>query len=205
MRLRTILAATAAVVTVAGLGVAGATPASAIPLQEVTSFGPGSVPPSLVVAWTADNSDVSVYIGIAKAAAFNPADPCSHTDWNTASGDPANLVGYFYQGAVSNPHEFTSYTDWNDVAVQFAVEPSTEYVACYFDEFNAGSGSPVFATTSGVTAASGARPIWYLALGRASAEATCPNNYTSSWAQWPNAGRGGWVCNREVFADEPLS
>jgi len=49
-----------------------------------------------------------------------------------------------------------------------------------------------------------ARPIWHLAVGRASADATCAGNYNPSWAQWPNAGKGGYVCVKDVYADEPL-
>ena len=186
----------------------GSAPSQAVPLREVSTFGAGSVPSSLTIAWTGDNPDPSVYIGIAKAAAFSASDPCDYTEWSTASGVPSNLVGYFYQDSVSNPHEFTSYTDWNSAA-EITLEADTEYVACYFyqtdDGDDVGSGSPVFATTSGSAATSRARPIWYLSVGRPSAEASCPDNYTSSWAKWPNAGSGGWVCNREIFADEPLS
>ncbi len=209
MRMRGILAATAATVLVAGLGVVGATPAFAIPLQEITSLGPGSAPSSLVVSWTADNTENQVYVGIALAGAFSPSNPCDWANWDTAASNPDNHVGYFYQGDVSsNPLEFTSYVDWNSSS-SIAVEPSTEYVACYFGYLdgvyaNLGSGSPVYGMSSG-SGASGARPIWFLAVGRASADATCPRDYTPSWAQWPNAGTGGWVCNREVFADEPLS
>ena len=45
------------------------------------------------------------------------------------------------------------------------------------------------------------RPIWHQAIGRASAEATCPDGYGASWALWPNGGTGGYVCNRDVYAD----
>ena len=48
------------------------------------------------------------------------------------------------------------------------------------------------------------RPLWHLSVGRESAEASCPDGYSSSWDYWPNGGTGGYVCNRVVFGDESL-
>jgi hypothetical protein len=48
------------------------------------------------------------------------------------------------------------------------------------------------------------RPLWHLSIGRASADAACPNGYSPSWDYWPHGGTGGFVCNRVVFGDEPL-
>ena len=45
--------------------------------------------------------------------------------------------------------------------------------------------------------------VWQLATARASADAPCPDGYGGSWAQWPNAGTGGWVCVRNVWAFDP--
>ena len=47
------------------------------------------------------------------------------------------------------------------------------------------------------TPATTERPIWHLAVGRASAEAPCASGYNPSWAMWPNAGTGGYVCNKD--------
>lgn len=41
-------------------------------------------------------------------------------------------------------------------------------------------------------------PMWQQAIGRASSTAACPEGYTPSWAQWPNNGTGGFVCNKFV-------
>lgn len=54
--------------------------------------------------------------------------------------------------------------------------------------------------------AAGAGPdgtVWQLATARASADAPCPDGYGSSWASWPHAGSGGWVCVRHVWAYGP--
>ena len=54
-----------------------------------------------------------------------------------------------------------------------------------------------------------ANKVWNQSIGKASAAAPCPTStsselaagwsqWSSSWAQWPNQGRGGFVCNREI-------
>ena len=52
--------------------------------------------------------------------------------------------------------------------------------------------------------------IWQQQVQRASADATCDippvagdaagwSAWAPSWAQWPNDGKGGWVCERSEF------
>ena len=43
-------------------------------------------------------------------------------------------------------------------------------------------------------------PAWLQATGRASQEERCPDQWAPSWQQWPNDGRGGWVCVRTIPA-----
>jgi plastocyanin len=45
--------------------------------------------------------------------------------------------------------------------------------------------------------------LWHQSISRSSSDATCPSGYAASWAQWPNDNKGGWVCNRELFAYQP--
>ncbi len=40
--------------------------------------------------------------------------------------------------------------------------------------------------------------MWQQAIGRASVTDACPEDYTPSWAMWPNNGTGGYVCNKFV-------
>ena len=47
--------------------------------------------------------------------------------------------------------------------------------------------------------ASDAIPMWFQAVGR-SAGATCAEGWSPSWALWPNAGSGGWTCERMIPA-----
>lgn len=57
--------------------------------------------------------------------------------------------------------------------------------------------------------AKGAPIIWNQSVARPSADATCPTTsdaeatagwttWSPSWAQWPNDGTGGYVCNRSI-------
>lgn len=49
--------------------------------------------------------------------------------------------------------------------------------------------------------------VWHQSTARASVDASCPSGWTPSWAQWPNDGAGGHVCNRQIYAyypDEPV-
>lgn len=41
-------------------------------------------------------------------------------------------------------------------------------------------------------------PAWVQAYGRASATDTCIAGWDPSWAQWPNNGTGGFVCQRSI-------
>ena len=49
--------------------------------------------------------------------------------------------------------------------------------------------------------------IWHQSIGREDADSRCPRDFTASWAQWPNDGQGGFVCNKMIFMyypDEPV-
>ena len=52
-----------------------------------------------------------------------------------------------------------------------------------------------------ITIGNSDRPIWLQSIARESNDGTCPRNWDPSWAQWPNDGTGGFVCNREMYAD----
>ena len=56
------------------------------------------------------------------------------------------------------------------------------------------------------TSGDGSEPdmtLWHQSISRSSSDAVCPSGYAASWAQWPNNHKGGWVCNRELFAYQP--
>ncbi len=45
--------------------------------------------------------------------------------------------------------------------------------------------------------------MWLQSFARATADETCPHNWAPSWAQWPQDGAGGYVCDRTMYADAP--
>ena len=46
-----------------------------------------------------------------------------------------------------------------------------------------------------------APPSWFQSVGRTRQEDPCEPGWAPSWAEWMNDGRGGWVCNREIYWD----
>lgn len=44
-------------------------------------------------------------------------------------------------------------------------------------------------------------PSWFQSTGRADSSVACDAGWSPSWAQWMNAGQGGFVCNREIYFD----
>lgn len=49
--------------------------------------------------------------------------------------------------------------------------------------------------------------VWHQSVERSSQDSTCSIGFTPSWAEWPHEGKGGFVCNRQVYAyypDEPV-
>ena len=45
--------------------------------------------------------------------------------------------------------------------------------------------------------------VWHQSYGRDGSEASCRSGWKQGWAQWPNDGTGGFVCNREIYAYYP--
>jgi hypothetical protein len=49
--------------------------------------------------------------------------------------------------------------------------------------------------------------IWHQSYGRDASDAPCQSGWDPGWAQWPDGGSGGYVCNREIYKyypDEPV-
>jgi len=62
-------------------------------------------------------------------------------------------------------------------------------------------GSPGSSTKYGgltVTTRTGSPPVWHQSYS-VERSADCASGWAKSWAQWPNDGSGGYVCNRVVF------
>ena len=39
--------------------------------------------------------------------------------------------------------------------------------------------------------------LWHQEVGRVSSQESCPAGYNPGWSQWPNNGKGGFVCARD--------
>lgn len=65
---------------------------------------------------------------------------------------------------------------------------------CEIDSFGVVAGSPDVTVSGGGQLAL----VWHQSVGRESAEATCPEGWSGSWAQWRNEGTGGFTCQRDV-------
>ncbi len=97
---------------------------------------------------------------------------------------------------------FTSYpTSFSGWPQTFVVSPSLSqgtYVAA-FEMFAASH--TIYTLQNGAVGGSPSStqspPDWMQAYGRAQAE-SCRAGWSSSWARWPNAGTGGFVCNRTL-------
>lgn len=61
-------------------------------------------------------------------------------------------------------------------------------------------GNYTVSCTARAPLAAASRPMWLQATSRASEQERCPDRWAPSWHQWPNSGRGGWVCVRTIPA-----
>lgn len=69
-----------------------------------------------------------------------------------------------------------------------------------------GSNVPYDITYAGVPSSKNLS-IWHQATARSGPDQMCADGWSPSWELWPNAGAGGWVCQRDVYAyypDEPV-
>jgi len=106
-------------------------------------------------------------------------------------------------GATSvNAALFTSYpATFSGWPQTFVVSPSLTQ-GTYAAAFELFGGSHTIYTLQygpigGSSSSTQSLPDWMQAYGRAQAE-SCRSGWSSSWARWPNAGSGGFVCNRTL-------
>lgn len=221
MRIRRILAALAAV-AVGGVTVLTVAPAAhaADESMQISSFSPNTVisgrgvtTVTATTSWGYAWAEVDFATTDYSMATWAGSDP-SNCPFLTLTLNGAVLPIDYCLGSVSGGYYYY-YVESSSVAQMqpgdvvvlswtgsgVATTSSGEFSANVWD-VTTNNPLPVIPTL--LASASAARPIWHLSLGRASAEATCTQGYAPSWAQWPNGGTGGWVCNRDVYADAPL-
>ena len=98
------------------------------------------------------------------------------------------------------------------VSTDFQVTNGTTVVLTYGDDceltepFRQWNGSPTIVHQAKVD---GYALLWHQAVGRPSADATCDEGWSPSWAEWMNDKQGGYTCERVidwgVFAGNPES
>ena len=118
--------------------------------------------------------------------------------------DIAGSILYWYKPATGETQGvFTAGTPVLDSAGNTVPLPAGSYRAVaiefgnartfngfYSSDFTIGGSSPDMSTSMQSTA-------------RASADATCSSGWAPSWAQWPNNGKGGYVCDRWIYIYYP--
>lgn len=207
-RLRTrtlIVAATASLLAVIGV----APPASAAPIADYYFMCDGTPSPG-----------ISTYnITMETGQSFTATGPFTTAPkpWCFGSG-PADPTILSFSGANSTSGsgslEGAWLMPWNTPLVVTAVNPGT----ATFSGSQNGQGATFNVTVTASAEweaehpqSSGQdahRPItperdtrqWFQQVVRSSADATCPDEFNPSWAQWPNGGAGGWVCDRSIDA-----
>jgi hypothetical protein len=182
MRVGRIVASVASALALTGLGIAGATPASATLFTCATING----------VWEDVTND--------------PAGDASYvTDVTFAVGDPLSVTWSNIEGAATDswlqvPTNRT--VDLGDATETLSYTIPTEYAgtqqitAKLFGDVT----SARITITCGVTSttASSGIPPWVQAYGIFHQDDACLTGWKNSWQRWAELITGGWVCTRTI-------
>ena len=146
----------------------------------------------------------NVYVGTSGGVSISTNGGATFTNYTTGLGSTSvqgiyvDTVGTIYAATMSGlsistdgGSTFTNYTTAEGLGSDF-----TYAVAASGDTIYVGSSGGLSISFSPASATP--IPMWQQAIARASGTETCPEDYTPSWAQWPNNGTGGYVCNKFV-------
>jgi len=157
---------------VAGLGIAGATPASGADVGAFNGCVDGTV------AWTVGDTAVLVYDD-AECTLFT-------TQWSGYIGYSSDYIDgdlcwtfTWLDGSGTGLIEGTS-----GGRVAFTGSGTTTAVPAVCGDPGAAAAPPI--------------PAWVQAYARAGADAPCIEGWDPSWDLWPNDGTGGFVCQRSI-------
>ncbi len=211
-KVRTIPVALAAVALAAGVSLSLA-PAASAATSVISATTTLSDPSFTSTLCSPDNSPATAHyvaknVQVATAGTYNFEDLQGY-DFEDGclfiyenSFDPAvpgtNLIGFVDDGGVGVVGDVELVA--GDYFFVLTLNGGSESAGSV--HFSVTGPSPLVVESESITPA---RPIWHLAVGRASADAKCAGNYNPSWAQWPNAGKGGYVCVKDIYGDETLS
>ena len=120
-------------------------------------------------------------------------------------GDASHYVDIITSGTYAMPTPPSPRVSTVDIILYTCADPT--FAAWYTGPD--GYWDPIFAAAvnhcdwvvPGGDAAASSTPSWSQAYGRQSDGEACESGWTASWAEWPNNGVGGPVCEREIYWD----
>ena len=220
-----LIGAVVTAAVVAGLGIAVAPSAMAVPDSVVLSSfdtGPIGVSGTATFSPTAPENAFFVTVGFPTADYTVGLGGSCASDGITASINGTPLVVACGNGTSGSFSTLVIYNYWSSPAISTADVITVTWGAAVATRSGVSSpasfgiatnmGPPAFMlvtpTLAGASVPGSGEPdsavpdmtMWQQSIGRSSGEASCPTGYTNSWAQWPNGNQGGWVCNRELRA-----
>lgn len=198
MHARRLLAAAASAVMIAGGVTMAVAPAASAATHTLPADCSSTAPPiQSVTEIVADAGDTIVIEGGADCVLAQRLDSAVIPDAPT-EGTPGTwtfvLAADLAPGSYGGDYDGGSVIDVNNDAVG-------GFRCNTLSTFDNVCGGQWFVTIRGAASEpSSATPIpaWVQAYARASANDTCIEGWSPSWAQWPNGGTGGWVCTRNI-------
>ena len=192
MRVRRIAASVASAVTVAGLGIAGATPASSAIDYTCASIN------GLTTVVT--NTNVSPGSAVFSATVDFAAGDTLTATWSDINGGATASALY----VPTNRSVFYSQTP--TATMSYTVTAADVAAGSWAPNFKADITGSVSSATITITcgnpsspaSSAAAIPAWVQAYGIFLQDDACLTGWTNSWQEWAVPVTGGWVCTRSI-------
>jgi hypothetical protein len=184
MRVGRIVAGMAAALAVTGLGIAGATPASATLFTCATMNG----------VWEDVTNDPAGVASYVTSATFTAGDPLTVT-WSRIEGTATGSVLQVptsRQVALGEPTATLSYT----VPIEYA--GTQEFTARLSGSITSARITITCGETSSNASGDSEIPAWVQAYGIFHHDDACLTGWRNSWQHWAEPITGGWVCTRTI-------
>jgi hypothetical protein len=130
-------------------------------------------------------------------------------DFSGVATPPAEVYMSTYDGEYSSADCLTA--DYDAVTTNLEAGVTYLFVVwlcpdanCYtdftgqFDIQATGPGTVAWSFIAADSPSGEGIPPWVQGYGRGASTDACKDGWDPSWEQWPNEGRGGWVCTRSV-------
>ena len=194
MRVRVLLAGAAATLLLAGLGVAGAAPASAASADPAATTLPCGSDTN-----GANDLTITGAVGDTFTFATTPFNyACGLSSTATTLG-ATTYVGYGGIVTVTGTNDFGVETvGLAGSTATFTIVGSGSFTISHGFTLFTDHSSTITIRLPGDAPAAAAIPAWVQAYGRFSQDATCQDGYGQSWQSWAEKVTGGWVCTRSI-------